>query len=144
MSVFDSLSDKERENFIFFQQKLTLDNATSQNAAAFYLEHKSKSDKKFQIKNNVELNIATAILIADRAIEMEDLQGNKIRGTGLNVMKLLEDTVYSFDQMINNLKNFLKIVSVDKEVKSDLEKIISDFSMKLTLFKKYEKVLISL
>ena len=83
-------------------------------------------------------------MVADRAVEMEDLQGNKIRGTGLNVMKLVEDTVYSFDQMIDNLKNFLKVISMDKEAKSDLEKIIQDFSMKLTLYKKYEKVLSSL
>ena len=94
-----------------------MDNATSQNAAHFYLDFKSKSDKKFQLKNKVELNIATAILIADRAIEMEDLMGNKIRGTGLNVMKLVEDTDYTFDQLIDNLKNFLKIVNIDKEAK---------------------------
>lgn len=96
------------------------------------------------MKSKVQLNIATSILIADRSVEMEDMSGNKIRGTGLNVMKVIPDTVYSFGHLIDNLKVFLKVVNLDKEVKMNLEMLISDFSMKLTLFNKYEKVLNSL
>jgi len=41
--------------------------------------------------------MATAILVADRVVVMEDLKGNKIRGTGINLMKLVEEQNYSLD-----------------------------------------------
>lgn len=61
--------------------------------------------------------MATAILVADRAVVMEDLRGNKIRGTGINLMKLVEEQPYSLDQLVENLKFYLRVVKIDKEAR---------------------------
>lgn len=125
--------------FSSLSNKLNLDEETRKYAKEILEEFIEKKNDKVK-REEFDLSLRTAILIASKGIEVETVTGKKARGIGLSPMKIIADSPFEMSQLVLKLKEFLKNVTVDKELETELKRLVDRFNFNFHLYRKYEEI----
>ena len=126
------------DKFLTLFNSLNLDQKTrmvSRDLLAEFLESSQQKKQKYPL----DILRRISILIAGRSQVLETVGGEKIRGVGINVMQLLKDTRFPFDEFISILKNFVRFVDIEKDVRNDIDNLTRNFFFLHKFFTKYNE-----
>ncbi len=64
-----------------------------------------------------------------------------VRGCGISVNQFLRGPPpIPIDYFLANLRKFLELVNIEKEVRDEFQSLINNFAFSLTIFTKYEEI----